>query len=98
MEGCAHCRRESVPELNGYAGRTVVAEILNPQTNQEWLRSIEMFGGGRLNSPNFHGTPLNAALTYESGSLSSVGLQKCNVGLIDAFDLEHRIGGWWQHA
>lgn len=29
-EGCRACRKERLPELNGYAGRTVVAEIIEP--------------------------------------------------------------------
>ncbi len=28
--GCSACRRHQLPELNGYAGRTVVAEIVEP--------------------------------------------------------------------
>src|SRR5690606_25848811 len=27
-DGCAVCRKDRLPELNGYAGRTVVAEII----------------------------------------------------------------------
>ena len=42
--GCDLCRRESVPDLNGYAGRTVVAEILNPHTNRDWLGRIAQYG------------------------------------------------------
>src|SRR5690606_27987635 len=29
-EGCSVCRKARLPELNGYAGRTVVAEIIEP--------------------------------------------------------------------
>lgn len=29
-EGCPACRKDRLPELNGYAGRTVVAEIIEP--------------------------------------------------------------------
>ncbi len=29
-DGCAACRKARLPELNGYAGRTVVAEIIEP--------------------------------------------------------------------
>lgn len=29
-DGCPHCRREGLPELNGLKGRTVVAELVEP--------------------------------------------------------------------
>ena len=29
-EGCPHCRKEGLPELNGLAGRTVVCEMVEP--------------------------------------------------------------------
>src|SRR5690606_7377875 len=29
-EGCSVCRQDRLPELNGYAGRTVAAEIIEP--------------------------------------------------------------------
>lgn len=29
-DGCSACRKDRLPELNGYAGRTVVAEIIEP--------------------------------------------------------------------
>ncbi|MCQ9616746.1 ATPase, T2SS/T4P/T4SS family [Paenalcaligenes niemegkensis] len=94
--GCPQCRRESVPDLNGYAGRTVVAEVLDPNQNRTWLEQI-----GRL--PSVATSVLSVKesayqLQYGSGSLVEVGLQKCNTGLLDAFDLEQRIGGWGQHA
>ncbi|MGB3290367.1 MAG: ATPase, T2SS/T4P/T4SS family [Burkholderiaceae bacterium] len=34
-QGCAACKREGLPELNGYAGRTVAAEIIEPDFGPE---------------------------------------------------------------
>ena len=39
-EGCDACRREDLPQLNGYTGRTAVASILEPQVDREMLRYI----------------------------------------------------------
>lgn len=88
--GCEACKRANLSELNGYVGRTVVAEILNPCENKEWLSQV-VFNQG---STKQHG----GALHFASGNLVQVGLQKSNAGLVDAFDLEQRIGGWGQHA
>ncbi|MEJ8837672.1 ATPase, T2SS/T4P/T4SS family [Ramlibacter sp. AN1133] len=32
-KGCPHCRKEDLPELNGFAGRTVVSEMIEPDDN-----------------------------------------------------------------
>src|SRR5690606_14307556 len=37
-EGCGYCRKNSVPELYGYAGRTVAAEIIEPPGGLHLLR------------------------------------------------------------
>lgn len=39
-EGCDVCKREDLPQLNGYTGRTAVASILEPQVDREMLRYI----------------------------------------------------------
>ena len=38
-EGCRHCRKPGLPELNGYHGRTVVAEIVEPPGGLHLSRS-----------------------------------------------------------
>lgn len=39
-EGCSLCKREDLPQLNGYSSRTAVASILEPQVDREMLRYI----------------------------------------------------------
>lgn len=39
-EGCDSCRRQDLPQLNGFKGRTVVASMLEPQIDREMLRHI----------------------------------------------------------
>ncbi|NYT61341.1 Flp pilus assembly complex ATPase component TadA [Alcaligenaceae bacterium] len=38
--GCSACQRPHLPELNGYAGRTVVAETIEPALQPEFLHSL----------------------------------------------------------
>lgn len=38
--GCESCRSHSLPELYGYCGRTVVAEMIEPARDDEFLRNV----------------------------------------------------------
>jgi general secretion pathway protein E len=40
-QGCPACMKAGLPELNGYAGRTVAAEIIEPGIQREALRSAQ---------------------------------------------------------
>lgn len=40
QQGCAHCRKAALPALNGYRGRTVVAEHFAPGENDDALHAI----------------------------------------------------------
>lgn len=40
-EGCEHCKREGLPALNGYSGRTVVSELFEIGHDTEVLRAIQ---------------------------------------------------------
>ncbi len=40
VPGCDHCRAQGVPELHGYDGRTVVAEMLEPATDDIFLDNL----------------------------------------------------------
>ncbi|WP_427185051.1 ATPase, T2SS/T4P/T4SS family [Bordetella bronchialis] len=39
-QGCPHCRNEDLPHLNGLAGRTVVAEMIEPSHDDIFLRCV----------------------------------------------------------
>lgn len=38
--GCDQCRHPDIPELSGYSGRTVVAEMIEPNADREVLRCV----------------------------------------------------------
>lgn len=40
-EGCEKCKRPEIPALNGYKGRTVVSEMLEPNTDRNILKFIK---------------------------------------------------------
>jgi len=91
-EGCAHCRQKAIPELYGYAGRTVVAEIFEPGVDPEALRAIshgdelrllQIFQAQRTaayDDPNMHGKTAMECAVY-----------KMSKGAIDPRDLEQHF-------
>lgn len=88
-EGCERCRKKGIPELYGYAGRTVVAEIFEPANDPEALRAIasgdeirlrEIFAGYRTaayDAPDMQGKTTMECAVY-----------KMSQGLIDPRDIE----------
>src|SRR5690606_5480180 len=59
--GCEHCRQQGIPELYGYDGRTVVAEMLEPQLHPDFLRWVHE--RGRDVAPNRLPSAMSAAIT-----------------------------------
>lgn len=39
-EGCTKCRKKDIPQLNGYNGRTVVSELIEPNADRHILHCI----------------------------------------------------------
>lgn len=74
--GCAHCLRAQLPELAGYAGRTVAAECLEPALLPEFLASVRE----RCMPP----------LRPGSGAMAHA-MQKALTGAIDPRDIEVRF-------
>jgi len=88
-DGCPICQRKGLPELYGYYGRTVVAEIFEPSddldalhaiTHGDVLRLHEIYASGRTSAfddPDMEGKSAMQCAVY-----------KATQGLIDPRDIE----------
>lgn len=90
-DGCDTCNHDQVPELSGYAGRTVAAECLEPVRQPGFL--------GAIRQPELldelHGPPLAFPGGGDSSLCSSalhVAMFKAMQGNIDPRDVEQRFG------
>jgi type II secretory ATPase GspE/PulE/Tfp pilus assembly ATPase PilB-like protein len=88
--GCEHCRKMDLPELNGYAGRTVVSEMIEPDEqmleyvlraeNVPLLRYWQSLSDGRYDTEDLVGkTAMECAIF------------KASRGIIDPFEIEGRF-------
>lgn len=76
-EGCAHCINPELPDLNGWQGRIVSAEILDPILYPDYLSALH------------HKQPVLPDLLQQGWRpLRYNALQQALLGLIDPFDLE----------
>ncbi|MFY3550749.1 general secretion pathway protein [Achromobacter sp. LC458] len=87
--GCEKCRIKGIPELFGYAGRTVVAEMFEPSSDPDALRAIsqgdelrlrEIYAGHRASGydqPDMEGKTTMDCAVY-----------KMSQGMIDPRDIE----------
>lgn len=88
--GCPHCRKEELPELNGFRGRTVVAEMVEP--DEQMLSHVLTGNNIELNrywrslaSQSFDDENLVGKTTMECA------IYKCIHGLIDPREVEPRF-------
>lgn len=89
-DGCDHCRKADLPELNGFSGRTVVSEMIEP--DEEMLRYI-MVGNNveltrywrSLASPRFDDDNLIGKTAMECA------IFKASNGIIDPREIEPRF-------
>jgi len=88
--GCEHCIKEELPELNGFSGRTVVAEMIEP--DEEMLKLI--LGGNNVDlkqywrslaTPDFMDPNLVGKTTMECA------VYKAAIGKIDPREIEPRF-------
>ncbi len=90
-QGCPACRKQHLPEFNGYAGRTVVAEAIEPALQPAFLESIRgssiqaCLDGRPAFAPRQEGDP---ALTR---SALECAMFKAAQGTIDPRDIELRF-------
>lgn len=89
--GCDACRHTEIAELNGYAGRTVVAEMIEPNADREVLRCILSGETLRLQEHLEHVS--RTAITdpdMTNKSILECALYKASLGMFDPRDIEQR--------
>lgn len=91
-EGCPQCQHKGIPELFGYAGRTVVAEIFEPGLDPQALRAITQGDELRLmqifqshRTAGFDDPDMNGKSAMECASY------KMSQGMIDPRDIEQHF-------
>jgi general secretion pathway protein E len=89
LQGCDACRRQGLPELNGYAGRTVAAEIIEPGNQQAQTAWSTKQAG-------FHYALHEATSAYGS-DIVDMAAAKAFRGLIDPRDIARRFSAF-QHV
>lgn len=91
--GCPKCRKEGLPELNGFDGRTVVCEMVEPDDEMIGLildgRSLALQQYWRSLSNN----------TFDSGDLTGKTAMECAIykasqGQIDPMEIEARFSAF----
>lgn len=88
-EGCPHCRGKGLPELFGYCGRTVVAELFEPGTDTDALKAIG--SGDELRLHHIYGAQRTAAFDHpnmEGKTAMECAVYKMSQGLLDPRDIE----------
>jgi general secretion pathway protein E len=95
-EGCEHCRRKGLPELNGAKGRIVVAEMIEPTPkmlllfrdlkNLELKKYIRSLRKANFDEPDSTGK-----------SALEVAMYHVSLGLIDPHEVEMKFGSFEQY-
>jgi len=92
VQGCEHCRARNLPELNGLAGRTVVAEMIEPGLDEGFLRCLRR--GDSIEQHRRFARMRCAA--FDAPDMTGKTAMECAVfkmlhGLIDPRDVEARF-------
>lgn len=92
LEGCAHCRTEHLPELNGLSGRTVVAEMIDPATDDVFLHLVRRSDALALRE---HFLSQRTA-AYDDADMDGktamdCAIYKASTGMVDPRDIEPRF-------
>jgi type II secretory ATPase GspE/PulE/Tfp pilus assembly ATPase PilB-like protein len=91
--GCEQCRRESMPELNGLKGRTVVAEVLEP--DQEFLRLVQ--SARTLETEAYYESLRTTGfmdIDMTGKSAMECAIYKASLGIIDPREIEPRFASF----
>lgn len=89
--GCAACMNHQVPSLNGYAGRTVAAEMIEPALSPGFLDGIRN-SGGLVRAGYATPAPFNAqAPESEPRTAMDCAVYKAIRSQIDPRDIESRF-------
>jgi len=98
--GCKHCTKEALPELNGFSGRTVVSEMVEPDEQMlEYIGAddgaLKLFkywrsmASGKFDDENMVGkTTMECAIYKAIRGTSEDGMP---IGLIDPREIEPRF-------
>lgn len=88
--GCEHCRKVDLPELNGFSGRTVVSEMIEPDeemlkfimvgNNVELTRYWRSLASDRFDDDNLTGKTAMECAIFKAGT-----------GIIDPREIEPRF-------
>jgi len=89
-DGCEHCIKPDLPELNGFAGRTVVSEMLEPDA-----RMLDLIMSGNTVELHRYWRSM-ASSNYESDDLTGKNTMECAIwkaskGTIDPREIEGRF-------
>ncbi|WLW63628.1 ATPase, T2SS/T4P/T4SS family [Achromobacter aegrifaciens] len=88
-QGCEKCRTKGIPELFGYAGRTVVAEMFEPSSDPDALRAIS--SGDELRLREIYAGHRTAAYDHpdmEGKTTMDCAVYKMSQSMIDPRDIE----------
>ena len=92
-DGCPQCRREGLPELNGFKGRTVVAEMCEPDDQMlEFLKDSQNLELQRYVSTLKRGDYMDSNMDYKSTLENAI--YKMGTGLIDPREIEPRFSSF----
>lgn len=88
--GCVHCRKEDLPEITGYAGRTVASEMVEPDDH---MLELILAGNGvelqrywrSMATASFQDMCLVGKTTMECAIL------KASLGIVDPREIEERF-------
>jgi len=97
--GCVHCRRVGLPELHGLAGRTVVAEMLEPAADDVFLENLRRSDNvaQRRHLASLRQTGYGEA-DMRGKSAMACALYKVLQGWVDPRDVEARFGEVMAHT
>lgn len=98
-EGCARCREQRDHQLWGFAGRTVVSEMIEPLKEPDFLvllKKEDSLGLYRWFEQRSHSNWADADMSGKS--VLACAIYKMAVGLIDPRDIEARFGFIFQHG
>lgn len=89
-DGCEHCRKADLPELNGFSGRTVVSEMVEP--DEEMLKHIMV--GNNVELTRYWRSLSNSR--YDDDDLTGKNAMECAIykashGIIDPREIEPRF-------
>lgn len=90
-EGCSKCMKKDIPQLNGYNGRTVVGEMIEPNTDRKILHCISTKDtlGLQLHLDRTHKTAMDD-IDMTNKTLMECAVYKVLNGIFDPRDVEAR--------